>query len=1198
MISINYSLFLLALIASWNSLIQSQKVPWARTLYPYGKGYGDLETTLDRNGGSPKFKLPFNVTFMGHRFNYTWIGNSGIMGFQKEIKMFKTHTWPAPKYPAQDDPIFLTAFYMPIDLANDREYPGASNDPIAINEDKGRVLYRNISRMDLFKGYDEESRVRYNYSITFLNMVQSHIRKSVASAEEFVASHAVIATYGNITFDGIDSDLPFNQRPRNTFQIVLATDSNMTFAIFNYEKIVWDSAPTFGANFRTGTKGKKEALIGFNRGNGTLWVPMEPWSRSRFTKSVAEGSNVNFPGRYIFRVDEWIQPGGCMEGATSGELHMWPLFGNMLGGSEVNITGPCFNQVRKLLCKWGDDRNAPVTAGEVRSSLRARCVSPTLFFQGRLNLSISMDEGRTYTWNAIYTIVDALKYPSKIQLGDIDEWHSKGTIAERLPIRWNRYDLSWSESHKVDIHLWGYYEGKVGPVLQPVQLIADNTWNDGIYQIPVRYNRAKILWIAKRFKMGAISVSLKSGGTEIPRRIWSPLMPLGWWRNEEMEIYFDKQSRVLGNARGKHWGEDQCRWWHEYERFDRVWMDELPRCPCTMAFAIGDAGRWMSDSECNLDRGPYDTSNCKYHRSSTSNANTNDFEAVHCVISTKNTVEAAGSKCCYNSKGNLLYTNDTYYGSNSARVHPNGMSPYNRNRAVPSLSHYLHDKMHYFECCVWSDMCESYLYLRETRDCRGYLHPRVAGVYGDPHFVTFDNLRYMFNGKGEFYLMRSTRDKFNLQGRFEQPPNTTTHLYSSGGQVNVTRITAIAMEELGSDRIEVRARIWPSQTWQFTCDLYVNGEQQWLNSTEEKVQFFRNVTITSPVTDLYFSNMTIIMNNSQVGVNVACKNGLIHLLVSAPPTLFKETTGLLGHWSNLTDDDLTTPDGGHFQITSNTKEIHKYFGMLWRVEMATDSIFYYSGSLRFDAFHDMKPDTISWKKFWPWFKLSDVPFPSNISFTSGDVDAVCGSIEPCKYDATAMGSLEIGAATREAYIYYGNLKLAMKPTNSCGIMMIRGAIRQTNSYLAGQTMRVSCKRGYTLLGWPQYYCNWNASWLPTNNQWLAKFRDWPRCEHYHVTAIKWTGISVGILYVIAAICAGAFTIYKGRQETDYELDEDELDDLDKREYTIDNDYPPDGKLGGEMMSDPDPMRMMISEGNIPNSEFTAITGRTGEENVV
>lgn len=44
----------------------------------------------------------------------------------------------------------------------------------------------------------------------------------------------------------------------------------------------------------------------------------------------------------------------------------------------------------------------------------------------------------------------------------------------------------------------------------------------------------------------------------------------------------------------------------------------------------------------------------------------------------------------------------------------------------------------------------------------------TAATFGDPHLVTFDNLDYTFNGKGEFTMVEVPTYGFELQGRMEQ----------------------------------------------------------------------------------------------------------------------------------------------------------------------------------------------------------------------------------------------------------------------------------------------------------------------------------------------------------------------------------------------------------------------------------------------
>ena len=44
----------------------------------------------------------------------------------------------------------------------------------------------------------------------------------------------------------------------------------------------------------------------------------------------------------------------------------------------------------------------------------------------------------------------------------------------------------------------------------------------------------------------------------------------------------------------------------------------------------------------------------------------------------------------------------------------------------------------------------------------------LGAVLGDPHFLTFDDVRYTFNGKGEYHLVLSPDRGLSVQGRTEQ----------------------------------------------------------------------------------------------------------------------------------------------------------------------------------------------------------------------------------------------------------------------------------------------------------------------------------------------------------------------------------------------------------------------------------------------
>ena len=69
--------------------------------------------------------------------------------------------------------------------------------------------------------------------------------------------------------------------------------------------------------------------------------------------------------------------------------------------------------------------------------------------------------------------------------------------------------------------------------------------------------------------------------------------------------------------------------------------------------------------------------------------------------------------------------------------------------------------------------CRWYLESRNTTGCDRYEPPGPAYIFGDPHFRTFNNTAYTFNGKGEYRLLECDNIKFRMHGLFEQAPNNT-----------------------------------------------------------------------------------------------------------------------------------------------------------------------------------------------------------------------------------------------------------------------------------------------------------------------------------------------------------------------------------------------------------------------------------------
>jgi hypothetical protein len=91
------------------------------------------------------------------------------------------------------------------------------------------------------------------------------------------------------------------------------------------------------------------------------------------------------------------------------------------------------------------------------------------------------------------------------------------------------------------------------------------------------------------------------------RVLWSKPIPLAWYFNAQWE-----------RRHGTRWAREMCNAWITADRFLKNFAAEIPQCPCTMAHALSDKGRFLPDFDCDKDANP----SCIYH-----------VGAEHCVRS-------------------------------------------------------------------------------------------------------------------------------------------------------------------------------------------------------------------------------------------------------------------------------------------------------------------------------------------------------------------------------------------------------------------------------------------------------------------------------------------------------------------------------------------------------------------------------------
>ncbi|CAH2318172.1 alpha-tectorin-like [Pelobates cultripes] len=186
----------------------------------------------------------------------------------------------------------VVSFGVPVSTYTPNAFPLADGSPFVApywgdvdNEKSGTVYYRETTGSALLQRINEEM-AKY-----FPNL-------------HYKATWAFVATW---------DDVPYYQslsKKTNTFQAVLHTDGKRSFIMLNYGKITWTTGGASGGNLLTGLGGVP-AQAGFNSGDNTHYFNI-PDSRTDNIININRTSNVDTPGRWVFQVDTFKAPGGCI----------------------------------------------------------------------------------------------------------------------------------------------------------------------------------------------------------------------------------------------------------------------------------------------------------------------------------------------------------------------------------------------------------------------------------------------------------------------------------------------------------------------------------------------------------------------------------------------------------------------------------------------------------------------------------------------------------------------------------------------------------------------------------------------------------------------------------------------------------------------------------------------------------------------
>ncbi|NWR95963.1 TECTA protein, partial [Furnarius figulus] len=229
-------------------------------LYPYGLDHGDQKNPKHDDGTSERITLSVPFTFYGKPHKSLFVNNNGVISFDDPVRQYT-----ADPFPLVDGRTFVAPYWADVD-----------------NVLGGDIFYRQTTDPELLADISQ-------------NINQYFPEISFTATWAFVATWDHVAYYGSTSTKG------------NTFQAVLTTDSKTFFIILNYGDIQWTTGAASDGDGETGLGGIP-AHAGFNSGDDTNFYNI-PGSQTDAIINITATSNVNVPGRWAFRVDNFLVTG-------------------------------------------------------------------------------------------------------------------------------------------------------------------------------------------------------------------------------------------------------------------------------------------------------------------------------------------------------------------------------------------------------------------------------------------------------------------------------------------------------------------------------------------------------------------------------------------------------------------------------------------------------------------------------------------------------------------------------------------------------------------------------------------------------------------------------------------------------------------------------------------------------------------------
>ncbi|CAJ0937239.1 unnamed protein product, partial [Mesorhabditis belari] len=775
-------------------------------LVPFGPDAGDMRVNDEMLTGGQTIDLHLFFPFYGGLYNYTSISGNGYISFATVLDQGPViNVGPLDtNWPTHQDPAMIAPYLCKQQIPRDHG-PGL----------KTGVFYRLLLRQSLF-GRQSDSNMNMGGSMPSsfftqnmrqacpntpnnyarcnqesdyqLNEWMNWLQEGIAGAQMFRADAALVVTWFN-TASAISGRSDVDAGQLATYQLIWLTDSNarLSYVIFNYDRLGFDAAD-FRGNSRSG---RCQAL--FNGGNHTGMVPVDPTQMYKNSpKVLASQSGVPHMvrGRYMFRVDDVVRPGGCSN-KTGGTFPMmiYPNIVNMLGETTVDV-----NAMYPRNFTNPDLNNRMDTGGARISDDSMYSVQLGLYVIGYKefkddNIKKFRPEHRIIARLGSYANKNQYEYrwrpqEERINLNQVEQW----------------YMTDWERMNELYTYRFGYL--KLAPIInldqqRPTQLPA------GLVSHPISLHW---MWTTNNPEYQTTTYSQQE---------------------EQSRVDFVKKKAM-----------QMCHDWYNEDGAQSNFIRDTETnasCPCVERQAMADLGRFMPHPRCSQ---TFRDITC-----------TQSIGARNCYMSAQNVYGSYagsgrtdtshttsrvpthyGQVCCYDKEGFLMQTSYQpvikvtpevpYNPGFPLRAYEFGTSPYMGQWEVPGLSAFHNDYMPYFLCCKYSDFrCQMFYWRRPSSGCQEYQPPAYGEAMGAGIFNTIDNDKFIFNEPGVYTLLyipkTLTTPEVRIQVRLERYPNRKVDFSYLGRWMpqkdlvqpsNATVITGIAIEATGTDRVHVLAR--------------------------------------------------------------------------------------------------------------------------------------------------------------------------------------------------------------------------------------------------------------------------------------------------------------------------------------------------------------------------------------------------------